>query len=927
MLPLVKAKLDKRDPAAPAPTPKAPKAGGAVKPPKPSAAPKVPGMKTGVNLNVTGMSTGFGKAEDDIYGPGHSYPQSWASQIKAKGEAAEQLGRKAIAARPQDPGLHEQAEHAHRAVGKEWESRGNPDIARKHYQHAGAHAAMKRGRGADPSWPSYDGFSKGELPGSEDLGKAVKMPQYSERGGWKGGEKNRLYHITDKRTGKPSVMGVEHMRGVGPEVDIRHATRGEAEEHYQKPLHPGWKVEEGEMSKAEKAGKIIGQTKSGKDVLAPGAAYMKADKEFASAVRSHGHHHPDIDKTMKASTDLHVAHMKSHQGFTAEDHADAAKLHEKHSNRSDAGAGTLGDAHHDIMATHRAAAGEMKAGKKPYWEKTEKSEGDDMDELAKGLSPSNKYKYASEKADNATQSANASDDPKEHTSAAEWQRKASKAAKEQGKDAMAGYHESVAGHHDMRSKMKKSEIIQAAQLHYHRTILAQRLGHEAKQAGDAPRALLKAQSADRHAELCTRYVELLGLDPRLGPPPEVKDAKGVDLSKHEHPMDAQILGIIKPKLPLVKADGEGRHPLYQAALDADNEFHGEVKRQFPKNTGDMRYRSNQHDEKTKAAAGKKHAADEAWRNHMESTRKSDSTGASLEMAEDDLAQQHSTKANRTNSPDDHEIARQSSQKAAAAAHSAGKTNMANYWSGIAQHHQAKATAGGTGGWGSSVGKSEKEVGKVGKTTPKKGPLDIGDGFAVHRHGMDDNGNHRVYVSQGGGKPRGIRTNGNLPTVHSDLKGSGNLSAKGAKEIKEHYKKYVAKPAKKSEWTPGLLPLVKTDGDHLEDLGPKPKDHKGASEWHKEFARRAANSPHVDEGQRKALVRVHTEEAQKRGIAHANEMSGKATKMNTPEAYEAAAAAHRAVGNEGQAKRLDRYASHPAGQWNPSTGLTSRARSS
>lgn len=70
----------------------------------------------------------------------------------------------------------------------------------------------------------------------------VAMPQYSEAKGWTGGDPKRLYHITDTRTGQWHVKPVEDMRGVGPDVGMRHATREEAEKQWQKPLHAGWKV-------------------------------------------------------------------------------------------------------------------------------------------------------------------------------------------------------------------------------------------------------------------------------------------------------------------------------------------------------------------------------------------------------------------------------------------------------------------------------------------------------------------------------------------------------------------------------------------------------------------------------------------------------------------------------------------------------------
>jgi len=72
--------------------------------------------------------------------------------------------------------------------------------------------------------------------------QAVDIPTYSERHGWRGGDKDTLYAITDKRTGNVMVRPVRDMHAVGPDVDVRVATRDEAEQHWQRPLNSGWKV-------------------------------------------------------------------------------------------------------------------------------------------------------------------------------------------------------------------------------------------------------------------------------------------------------------------------------------------------------------------------------------------------------------------------------------------------------------------------------------------------------------------------------------------------------------------------------------------------------------------------------------------------------------------------------------------------------------
>lgn len=71
---------------------------------------------------------------------------------------------------------------------------------------------------------------------------APKGITYSEEKGWTGGDSRTLYHITDVRTDQSKVRPGPFL-GVGPMVRIRVATRAEAEEGWQKPLHSGWKVE------------------------------------------------------------------------------------------------------------------------------------------------------------------------------------------------------------------------------------------------------------------------------------------------------------------------------------------------------------------------------------------------------------------------------------------------------------------------------------------------------------------------------------------------------------------------------------------------------------------------------------------------------------------------------------------------------------
>lgn len=78
--------------------------------------------------------------------------------------------------------------------------------------------------------------------------KKVGLPHYDERRGWIGGDSRTLYALTDRRTGRVAVHpggggpGKKLLTYMGPEAQVRVATREEGEEHWQRPLPAGWNV-------------------------------------------------------------------------------------------------------------------------------------------------------------------------------------------------------------------------------------------------------------------------------------------------------------------------------------------------------------------------------------------------------------------------------------------------------------------------------------------------------------------------------------------------------------------------------------------------------------------------------------------------------------------------------------------------------------
>lgn len=70
-----------------------------------------------------------------------------------------------------------------------------------------------------------------------------KLPRYNERRGmWTGGDSRTLYAFTSLITGHTWVVPGGYVMNWGPEATVRVATRDEAEELWQRPLHPGWAV-------------------------------------------------------------------------------------------------------------------------------------------------------------------------------------------------------------------------------------------------------------------------------------------------------------------------------------------------------------------------------------------------------------------------------------------------------------------------------------------------------------------------------------------------------------------------------------------------------------------------------------------------------------------------------------------------------------
>lgn len=78
---------------------------------------------------------------------------------------------------------------------------------------------------------------------AKSLSRGTQLPRWNGRKGWVGGDSRTLYAFTDRLNGEVVVHpGGYPQTHVGPNADVRLATRAEAERLWQSPLHSGWKV-------------------------------------------------------------------------------------------------------------------------------------------------------------------------------------------------------------------------------------------------------------------------------------------------------------------------------------------------------------------------------------------------------------------------------------------------------------------------------------------------------------------------------------------------------------------------------------------------------------------------------------------------------------------------------------------------------------
>lgn len=508
------------------------------------------------------------------------------------------------------------------------------------------------------------------------------------------------------------------------------------------------------LGKAEVA---IGQTRSGKNVMAPSRQHIQAEAAFAKAVEAYGHHHPEIDRAANTLQEHHVQHMKQHQGFSAEDHEDASKLHQKLANSSQMGAGTRGDIHKDLMNTHDVAAKTVRSGGKPYWE-------------------------------NETQ---------------------------------------------------KSELLAGARHHYARVVRFQQLG--------------KSEEATKSAAMCALYVAKMGGDPSKDVPAEVRNCGPVDLQKASFHLDREVRGLPAKMLPLIKADDQheiwnpktGEVSAYGQKVWPSKKHADDFIKQLQSQTGTKLHWKSRPIQKALTGApgdttpgatmdgGALQLAEKGARQLTPVMRASyagayHAANGPLPATPESVLEHINTegRVRHLHPSEAHAVAQEANNQSdwAVFRNQADKLDRRaadlerqypNHPSTPELAAQSRAEAAQIRSrFKAGVQKSEKSdvIGEVGKSGGK--PLDIGDGYHVHAHGFDANGNHSVWVSKGSGRARKIQSGQNLPSVHSqrgagEKKGHLPITKKIAEEIKDYHRKYHEKPVKKTEpCAPAGSPLEK-----------------------------------------------------------------------------------------------------------------------
>lgn len=155
------------------------------------------------------------------------------------------------------------------------------------------------------------------------------LPRYNaRRGRWIGGDSRTLYTFTGRQTGGVGVypgggVGTNLLMNWGPDADVRVATRAEAEEHWQNPLHVGWKVAEDGSHHAhhatkrkyspktsEKVGRTMHEWKRGKLKSGSGAKVTSRSQAVAiglSQARRKGYKAPSVPSSYATmNTDARV---------------------------------------------------------------------------------------------------------------------------------------------------------------------------------------------------------------------------------------------------------------------------------------------------------------------------------------------------------------------------------------------------------------------------------------------------------------------------------------------------------------------------------------------------------------------------------------------------------------------------------------------
>jgi hypothetical protein len=124
------------------------------------------------------------------------------------------------------------------------------------------------------------------VQGPRNAARRGSLPRFDERRTqWVGGDGRTLYTFTSNLTGQSWVIPGGYRMNWGPDATVRVATRAEAEEMWQRPLHSGWRVAE-EPRNTSTLGRIDNELFATKPLRGDGVTVLQTNTSIEGAIAS-----------------------------------------------------------------------------------------------------------------------------------------------------------------------------------------------------------------------------------------------------------------------------------------------------------------------------------------------------------------------------------------------------------------------------------------------------------------------------------------------------------------------------------------------------------------------------------------------------------------------------------------------------------------